>query len=172
MENTSLYKNENGSVVVLAMIMVVLLGLLGMAVSRTSSIDVQVASNDTRAVKDLYQAESGDYWALEATSTWMTNTFLTQSTAASYGPQDMDLDNDGNNDVKLEIRCIKSSGPGISTFSDGANNLPTLEHIAPPPVGSKYGLKNFEIRRYGITSTTLGTNSQVQIGAYKVFNKF
>ncbi|MEJ2657316.1 MAG: pilus assembly PilX N-terminal domain-containing protein [Desulfobacterales bacterium] len=165
-------KNENGSVVVLALIMVVLLSLLGMAVSRTSSIDVQVASNGSRALQDLYQAESGDHYALETWSDWMTDTFLSQSFTTANAAWDVDMDGDTNDDNRLEIRCIELTGNDISTLSDGANHLPRLRHIGPPPFDSKSSLSQFVIRRYGITSTSLASNTQVQIGAYKLFNNF
>jgi Tfp pilus assembly protein PilX len=176
MKKTTLMNNENGSVVVLALIMVVLLSLLGMAVSRTSSIDVQVASNETQAVQNLYQAESADHYALEATGTWMTNAFLTGNQTQVNYDNPLDLDNDGNDDVRIEVRCIESSGtkvvPPYGTLSDGANDLPRMQHKTVPPPGSGYSLKYFEIRRYGITGTSLNGGTQVQIGAYKVFNKF
>jgi hypothetical protein len=175
MKKTVLINNENGSVVVLALIMVVLLSLLGMAVTRTSSIDVQVSSNETQAVRNLYQAESADNYALETTSTWMTNAFLTSTDTTAYQNYLVDLDGDGNNDVRIEIRCVEGSGTPIApagTLSNGANDLPLMQHKAPPPIGSGYSLKSFEIRRYGITGTELNGNTQVQIGAYKVFNKF
>ena len=77
MKKTLLLTNEKGSVIVLALIMLVLLTLLGMAVTRTSSIEVQIASNDSRAADCLYKAESADHYAIELSSTWMTNAFLT-----------------------------------------------------------------------------------------------
>jgi Tfp pilus assembly protein PilX len=173
MKQTFLPKNENGSVVVLALIMVVLLSLLGMAVSRTSSIDVQVASNEAQAVKDLYQAESADNYALEDTNAWMTNTFLTGTeTTTYYKDTNFDSDGDGTPDTLLEIRCIVSPATTNGSVSDQANYLPVMQHIAPPPPNSGYSLKHFEIRRYGITATTNNTNNRIQIGAYKVFNKF
>lgn len=172
MKKILIANNENGSVIVLALIMVVLLSLLGMAVSRTSSIDVQVASNETAALQDLYKAESADKYALETTSTWMTDAFLAQTTSGSYGPWDVDLDNNLTNDATVEIRCIELSGTPIAALSQDANNLPLIRHIGPPPIGSKSSLSKFVIRRYGITSKSLTSNTTVQIGAYKLFNKF
>jgi hypothetical protein len=173
MKKTLPIDNKNGSVVVLALIMVVLLSLLGMAVTRTSSTDVQVSSNATQAVKDLYQAESADSYALEATTTWMTDAFLTgDPTTMYYKITDFDSNNDGVPDTTLEIRCIVSPAATINQVSIEANSVPAMQHISPPPPGSGYSLKYFEIRRYGITATTNSTNNHVQIGAYKVFNKF
>lgn len=174
MKKILIANNENGSVIVLALIMVVLLSLLGMAVSRTSSIDVQIASNEAAALQDLYQAESADKYALETTSTWMTDGFLASdpTTAGASDKRDVDLDNDAVNDATVEIRCIELSGTPITGLSTDANDLPLIRHIGPPPIGSKSSLSKFVIRRYGITSTSLASNTTVQIGAYKLFNKF
>lgn len=184
MEKTSLLINEKGSVVVLAIVMLALLTILGMAVTRTSSIEVQIAANDQQAVDCLYKAESADHLAIELINTWMTNTFLTQSTTASAVSPD--LDNDGSDDVntdldgdgtsgdfRVEIRCIEGSGGvNITGFSTAANDLPTMQHISVPPVGSGTSLGGYIIRRYGITGTASNGCSVVQVGAYKIFNNF
>jgi hypothetical protein len=184
MKKTLLLTNENGSVILLAMIMLVLLTLLGMAVTRTTSIEVQIASNDSQATDCLYKAESADHYAIELTKTWMTNNFLTALPNAANATSP-DLDNDGVNDVVLdidgdgindfqtiEIRCVEATGTPIAGFSNAANDLPVMDHISIPPIGSGYSLKHFEVRRYGITGTAPNRCSQVQVGAYKVFNKF
>jgi PilX N-terminal len=176
MKKTSLLTNKNGSVVVLALIMLVLLTLLGMAVTRTSSIEVQIASNDRQAVDNLYKAESADHYALEISDIWMTDPFLEAAETSANDDRLIDLDGDGNNDVRIEIRCIEATGTPVvlpdGDLSPGANNLPIMQHITVPPAGSGYSLKYFEVRKYGITGTTLSGGSQVQLGAYKVFNKF
>ncbi len=185
MKKTYLLTNEKGSVVVLALIMLVLLTLLGMAVTRTSSIEVQIASNDQQAVDCLYTAESADHYAVELSNIWMTDTFLTTTANAAYQivpPNDidgdgvddanLDIDGDNNDDFQIEVRCIEGSGTSIGALSNEANNLPTQQHITIPPVGSGYSLKFFEVRKYGITGTASNGCAIVQLGTYKVFNKF
>ncbi len=169
MQEKSLLKNEDGSIIVLAMIMLVLLTLLGISATTTSTIEVQIAANGRQAVQNLYQAESGNHYALEMTNTWMTNTFLSaDETAASYTQNNVDIDSDGTDDVNIEIRCIQNTDSDIAN----ANNLPAQQHISPPPVGSGYSLNDYEVRRYGITATSINGNARVQIGTYKVFNKY
>ncbi len=195
MKKTLLLTNENGSVVVLALIMLVLLTLLGMAVARTSSIEVQIASNDQQAVDNLYKAESADHYAIELSRIWLSNTFLqaaedvAQVTIPTLNPDpsdidgdgapdaDLDIDGDGTPDIRIEIRCIAAFlTPHLGTLSTAANNLPVMQHITVPQVGSGTSLGDYIIRRYGITGTTLSGGgqvlSQVQLGAYKVFNNF
>jgi len=183
MKKALLLKNENGSVVVLALIMLVLLTLLGMAVTRTSSIEVQIASNDQQAVDCLYKAESADHWAIELINTWMTNTFLTTDagTAKATSPDldndgtpetNTDIDSDGISDFLMEIRCIEGGNNDIISLSNAANDLPVMQHISIPPVGSGTSLGGYIIRRYGITGTASNGCSVVQVGAYKIFNNF
>jgi len=187
MKKISFLTNENGSVIVLALIMLVLLTLLGMAVTRTSSIEVQIASNDQQAVDYLYKAESADHYTIELSNTWLTDAFLTTTANAANiripptrdldgdGVDDvnLDIDGDGTDDFQIEIRCIEGSGTNIPPpFSNDANNLPVMQHITTPPIGSGYSLKYFEVRKYGITGTALNSGTVVQVGTYKVFNKF
>jgi len=193
MKKISLLTNEKGSVIVLALIILVLLTLLGMAVTRTSTIEVQIAGNDSRAVDNLYKAESADHFAIELSNTWLTDAFLTTATNTANiiippydidgdtiddvdldgdGVGDLDIDGDGNDDIIIEIRCIEGTGSTIAALSNAANNLPVQQHITVPPAGSGYSLKYFEVRKYGITGTTLDGGTVVQLGSYKVFNKF
>lgn len=174
MKKISLLTNENGSVIVLSLIMLVLLTLLGMAATRTSNIEVQIASNDRQAARSLYQAESADHYALEITNTWMTNSFLSSTPATAQTPiLFLDIDKDLVNDVRIEIRCIENTNATIGGLSTYANNLPQMRHVAPPPIDldKPTGMRDYEIRRYGITATTLNDNTIVQMGSFKVFNK-
>ena len=50
---------ENGSITVLALILLALLTLLGISATMTSSIEVQIAGNDDRHKMALYEADGG-----------------------------------------------------------------------------------------------------------------
>ena len=50
-------ENEKGSVIVLAVVLLMLLTLLGISATTTSSIEVQIAGNEHRYKRDLYLAE-------------------------------------------------------------------------------------------------------------------
>ena len=103
--------------------------------------------------------------------TWLTNDFLLAGeTAANITVTSTNAANESV--ARVEVRCIENSGTPIVGLSAAANNLPLQRHIAPPPEGSGYSLKYFEVRRYGITATSATGNTQVQVGAYKVFNKY
>jgi len=119
MEKTSLFKNEKGSVVVLAMVMLALLTLLGMAVTRRSSIEVQIASNDQKAADCLYAAESADHYAIEVSNGWLTDTFLTSSAlSASVIIGAIDTDNDGIDD-SVTFDTDGDGNPDVFYDTDG-----------------------------------------------------
>jgi Tfp pilus assembly protein PilX len=59
MKKKQFLNKEDGSITVLALILLVLLTLLGIAVTTTSSIEVQIAGNDDRHKKALYEADGG-----------------------------------------------------------------------------------------------------------------
>jgi len=54
-----IFNPESGSITVLALIMLALLTLLGISATMTSSIEVQIAGNDDRYKKALYEADGG-----------------------------------------------------------------------------------------------------------------
>lgn len=64
MQIKSLLNNEDGSIIVLTLIFLVLLTILGMSATSTSTIEVQIAGNNARAKENLYLAEAA---AMEAT---------------------------------------------------------------------------------------------------------
>jgi len=58
MKEKCLLKNENGSVMVLALVMLALLTLLGIAATTTSTIEIQVAGNEKLYKENFYRAEA------------------------------------------------------------------------------------------------------------------
>ena len=51
-------KNEEGSVLIVALIVLVLLTLLGIFATRTSEVEIQIAANDLRYKRNVYSAEA------------------------------------------------------------------------------------------------------------------
>lgn len=58
MKEKSLLKNDDGSVLVLALVMLMLLTVLGISASMTSSIEIQISGNDMIYKQNLYMAEA------------------------------------------------------------------------------------------------------------------
>ena len=56
--------SEDGSTILLALIMLILLTLLGMAVTTTSVIEIKISSNDRNYKQRLMEADAGVSWAV------------------------------------------------------------------------------------------------------------
>lgn len=167
--------NENGFVLGASILVSALMILAGVLALWTSNTEVQAVRNESDLVREFYNAESGVIDALENYNTgsvqWLTTSFLTADPTLAYSSNTSN-DENGNSIAGVEVRCIEESGTAVSELSTAANTLPLQPHKGPPPSGSGYSLKYFEVRRYGITATSTDGNTQVQVGAYKVFNKF
>jgi hypothetical protein len=167
--------NEEGFVLGTAILVSAILLLAGVLAVWTSNTEVTIVRNESQMTREFYDAEAGVVDAIEnyntGPTTWMTNDFLSADpTVASNTVTSSDAG--GNPIATVEVRCIEPSATPISNFSDGANNIPQQPHTGAPPPGSGYSLKYFEIRRYSITATSTTGNTQVQVGTWKVFNKF
>ena len=163
--------NESGFVLVLAVLMLTVITVIGVAATRTSETESRIASNERQIANELYNAEGALIDTLESPGTWMTMSFLTDGeTVASY-TSPVDFDGDGTNDATVEVRYIGDLGATLGGLSTAANDIPLVAHIGPPPADSGYSVTHFEIRRYGVTTTSATGNTQIQTGVYKVFNK-
>jgi hypothetical protein len=163
--------NERGYALLVAILMLSLVTMIGYAAVRTSSVELQISGNEKLIASDFYDSEGGIISTIEDTTTWLTMAFLTSAETAANYIGAVDVNGDGTDDATVEVRCIEITGTSIGTLSTEANDLPVMSHTGPPPIGSGYSVKNFIIRRYGVTSSTTAGNAQIQVGAWKVFNK-
>jgi hypothetical protein len=153
-------ENENGFVLVVAVIMLVAITVIGIAATRTSETEVQIAENEQQIIDDFYNAEGVLINTLENPNTWMPALLTGSSYMGASG------------DFKIEIRWIDDTDTDVGGLSAAANHLPSLPHRGPPQPGSGYSSRFFEMRRYGVTTTSATSDTQVQAGAWKVFNQY
>jgi len=167
--------NEHGFVLGTAILISAILLLAGVLAMWTSNTELTIVRNEGQMIREFYDAEAGVVDAIEnynsGPTTWMTNDFLSADPTVA-GNAVTSNDENGDAVAMVEARCIEPSATPIASFSDAANNIPQQPHISSPPPGSGYSLKYFEIRRYSLTATSNNGNTQVQVGAWKVFNKF
>lgn len=164
--------DERGIALVIAILVLALLTIIGIAATTTSSIELQISGSKRTIEADFYSTEGALVRTLESPGSWLTSAFLSSDeTSASYTGS-VDTNTDGSNDALVEIRYIGNSGTSVTGLSDAANDIPNQPHTGPPPTGSGYSMKHFEAHRYGITSTSTDGNSQLQTGVWKVFNRF
>jgi len=179
--------NERGFVLVLVILMLAIVTVIGIAATRTSDTEMQIAVNERWRVNEFYDAEGGlidimerattdlpATWSPASVGGWMTDTFLTAGETGAFFIGTVDFDGDGANDTTVEIRCIEGTGTDVpgNVLSAAAENYPIQSHIGPAPAGSGYSVKYFEVRRYAVTATSASGNTQLQSGVWKVFNKF
>jgi hypothetical protein len=166
---------EKGFVLVAALLMVAILTIIGIAATRTSETETLISVNERAYVSEFYNAEGALVDTLENSTTWLTGNMLTTPAAGSF-TENVDINSDGTMDAVIEIRCIFDpeeedvNDPDIDGLSDAANDLPVLSHKSPPPAGSGYSMKHFEVRRYGVTATSATGNTRIQTGVWKAFN--
>lgn len=168
-------RNQDGFVLGASILMSAILILAGVLALWTSTTEMHVVRNENDLTLEFYNAEGGAVEALENYNTgatrWMTDAFLSAAPAtASDIVQSTRAD--GTLLARVEVRCIENTGAVVPGLSAAANTLPQQRHISAPPPNSGFSLKHFEVRRYGVTATSGTGNTRVQIGAYKVFNKF
>lgn len=167
--------NENGFILGTAILVSAILVLAGVLAIWTANTELKTVRNETQMTMEFYNAEAGVIDALEnynsGPTKWLTNDFLTADPIDANSTVNSS-DEEGNVVAAVEVRCIESTATPVSGLTHSANNIPRQAHIGPPPAGSGYSLKYFEVRRYGITATSTNGNSQIQVGAWKVFNKF
>ena len=191
--------NENGFVLGASILISAVLLLAGVLALWTSNTEMHVVRNEGELTREFYTSEGGVIDALENYDTgpttkggvgatkWLTDQFLLDSPggAAAYH-RFFSVDANGQSVAEVRVRCITDPDPitGLPVTIDfdtavesiaedaAANNLPLQRHVTAPPEGSGFSLKYFEVRRYGITATSTTGNTRIQVGAYKVFNKY
>jgi len=176
---TLFIQNEDGFVLVIAMIMMVILTIMGVSATNTTTIELQIAGNDRSSKEDFYNQENCVLTGLFKSPVWMTTSYLLTSEATAYFPTSGSTggnctDTSGTVVGSFKVRDIEPTGAAIFSWgpSDPANNYPRIAFRDKPDPGSGYDPKNFEVRRFVITSYGSNQKAVVQAGIYKVFNKF
>ena len=156
-------KNEKGSVTVLAVVLLMLLTLLGMAAIGTSSIETQIAGNEARYKLAFYAAESAsayvawhpDLYGPDNITTGDPHFFPNSTTGAAYvqyttqqSPQNIDA-------------------AGTQSFEGQVNYTGS----STPPRGSGYSAGSFRAHQYQMTCNGYGTNNaseNLMIGFFRI----
>lgn len=85
----SIQKNENGSILIIALAMSAFLTLIGLAASRTSGIELQIAGNDKVRKMTFYAADSG----VQVAASWLDIQYPPVTTNSSVPASPMPGDN-------------------------------------------------------------------------------
>ncbi|MDY0190198.1 MAG: hypothetical protein RBR22_05640 [Desulfuromonas sp.] len=197
---TKINRNQHGFVLLSAMLFLLLLTTIGILATNTSTIELQIASNDRIIKTDFYNQEMALATSIVNHNDWFTGSFASDATTSAYFPEPGTTETDSNDngiDDRSEIlnssgeiiaiykaRKIVSPQADISTWEDldsfgddaanhPANQIPVLSHTGKPPVGKGYDPRDFYVRRYAITaySPRNDRNVMLQQGVFRAFPK-
>ena len=152
MKEKYLLENEKGSVTVLAVVLLMLLTLLGIAATTTSSIEVQIAGNELRHKLAFYSAEASKGWVIWNPDLYGSNNIT--AGAPLFFP---------NNAVPSEAQTLNSN----QSFNG------SVEYGSPGdvPRGSGYEVGGYRAHRYIMTCNGYSSNNtsmQIEIGFYRI----
>ena len=152
MKEKCLLENKKGSASVIALILLALLTLLGIAVTTTSSIEVQIAGNELRQKLAFFSAESAKGWVVWSPDLYGSNNITAGSPL--FFP---------NNAVPSEVQTLNSN--------QSFNGSVEYDNSGDPPRGSGYEADTYQAHSYIMTCNGHSSNNtemQVEIGFYRI----
>ena len=145
-------KNEAGSVMVVAILILALLTIIGIAAMSTTNVELKISGNEKSYKMALYAAEAARGYVVK--------------TPELYGPDNMTLGEEINfPDENDPLEVVRLS----STQSFGG----TVEYLgfSAPPRGSGTQVGTFKAHKYKMTCKGYGpakAESQVEAGFYRM----
>jgi hypothetical protein len=152
--------NENGSLLVLAMVLLVLLTILGIAVLTTSSIDTQIAGNELRHKQAFCAAESA-----RAYVTWRPDL---------YGPDNITTGAPHYFPNNSEPYVGISAGPPTALLMNATqsfNGEVEYERPSSPPRGSGFSVGEYKAHQYRMKCngySSKDTAKNIEAGFYRI----
>jgi len=144
-------QNEQGSITVIALMILVVLTLLGITISRTSTIDVQIAGNETLFKQNFYVAEGGIH--REAAEVGRGN-YPVMNINAAARLANQDIQDDGN--------PLPNPFPHLVAGSPYDFNLNYLGYFLPP---KGYSVVHFSRYDYSVDAFGNPTGSRIHVGS-------
>ena len=148
MKKIELPANENGSIMVVTLVILTLATMIGVAASITTSVELQVSGNDLRYAELFYRAEAAAMVGGRAIET----TASTKMDGGQYTSEDQDItlpkrDKAGHSEELNDdddISCESNGGDQISAeapFSGGSYTTRFLP-VQQPPMGASLDMAN------------------------------
>jgi hypothetical protein len=144
--------NERGFVIVVALLMLAIITIMGIAATRTSETETRIAVNERLYKEAFYTAEAGAVYVAE--------------TPQLYGPDNITVGgylNFPNDDDPSEEYSISSR----QSFNGDVEYL----GFSAPPRGSGFDAKKFRAHRYTMTCNGFGVSgsrSRIEVGFYRI----
>jgi hypothetical protein len=146
-------KNERGAALVIALLMLAVTSIIGIAAGRTSEVELQISNNLIQYKLAFYAADAGTAY-VAANPSFYGNDNITVS-----GYKDFPNDADPSEEYTL------SSGQSVNG---------DVEYLgdSTPPRGSGYAADKFKAHNYQMTCNGKGPNnnsqSRIEIGFYRI----
>lgn len=156
MNNKEILKSEDGSVLVIALIMMVLITLVGLSTNRTASIELQIAGNEKVFKQNLFTAEAA---AMEAMQRLEEVDNLIENPAVFLIPEDTVTDNDIRNADNWE-NGFGGTNAAVSTTLDGGGNVRYVAVSMGIEPGSGLGLGGSRIYSYKVFGRSSQNNGE------------
>ena len=160
MKEKSLLKNEDGSVLLLAVVILMLLTVMGISATTTSTIEVQIAANDALYKENFYLAEAAVMEAAQRIDDASDNDLLPASTTFSWLTDDtVDMDDP---DIMIANSATSSIDPNTryGVVCEGIAPGGSLDMASPTQL--------YQYAVYGIYSSNIG-QAHISIGYRKRF---
>jgi hypothetical protein len=161
MKENSLLKDENGSVIVLAMVILIVLTLLGISATTTSNIEVQIAGNEARYKLAFYGAEAGRNYVVRTIGLYSSGN-ITKG-APHYFP----------NNSSPYVADTDLPLPTAQAIDDSQsfNGSVEYDYSSNVPRGSGYAAGKFKAHRYILITngySLWNAESQIEVGFYRI----
>ena len=160
MKEKYLLENKKGSASVIALILLALLTLLGIAVTTTSSIEVQIAGNELRQKLAFYSAEAAKGWVI-----WNPDLYGSENITPgtpNYFP---------NNTDPYVPDTSGLPTPEVLNSNQSFNGSVVYNSSGDLPRGSGYEAETYQAHSYIMTCNGYSSNNtemQVEIGFYRI----
>jgi Tfp pilus assembly protein PilX len=169
-------ENEDGSVIILSLLVLVVLSIVGFSASRISTTEMQIVRNDATYQQNFYLAESG---AIQAAQ--LLNNITDRTTLVNRNPTWLntlaDVDADNNSELDDVGTWFASSGGSqtgdLSNLSAINPDMPSIEYAAVDlgvAAGQPLGINAVKVHNYtivGIGNRNARGQITVQIGYRK-----
>lgn len=144
--------NENGFVIVIALIMLAIVTVIGIAATRTSETELQISGNEKLHKLSFYAAEAARGYVADDTSLYGGDNIT--AGVSIYFP------NNADSSATYELDSTQSFKGDVQYIGFSA-----------PPRGSGYEAEKFKAHRYQMTCDGYGpsnSQSQIEAGFYRI----
>jgi len=165
----TLLQNERGNSLILVIIILFAVTMAGMLGLTETEREIQRSGVAKFKVIDFYHADAGISAAVSTSGDWLTDSFLSADVTTASFTYAVSADIEGTTTALASVTALPIQDLNATVAT--TRGLPFAAHIGIPPAGSGFGIGKFQTRRYALTSVSSTTDTTLQVGVWKIFNK-